>query len=74
MVLHFVTMSESDIKEKDVSVTPQPYASSSHNDEEVGIVHKGAPLKTDLRGRHMQMIAVGMTTHSKRKHGFFWIY
>ncbi|KAI0396876.1 amino-acid permease inda1 [Xylariaceae sp. FL0594] len=52
-------MSESDIKEKDVHVTPQPYASSSHNDEEVGIVHKGAALKTDLRGRHMQMIAVG---------------
>ncbi|KAI0024939.1 amino acid permease [Xylariomycetidae sp. FL0641] len=28
-------------------------------DEEVGIVTKGAALKTDLRGRHMQMIAIG---------------
>lgn len=52
-------MSESDSKEKDVSVQPHQYA-GSHTDEEVGIVHKGAALKTDLRGRHMQMIAVGM--------------
>ncbi|KAI0867578.1 amino acid permease [Hypoxylon argillaceum] len=51
-------MSESDSKEKDVSVQPHQYA-GSHTDEEVGIVHKGAALKTDLRGRHMQMIAVG---------------
>ncbi|KAI1815989.1 amino-acid permease inda1 [Poronia punctata] len=52
-------MSDSDIKEKDVSVSPVPYAGSHHRDEEVGIVHKGAALKTDLQGRHMQMIAVG---------------
>ncbi|KAI1429254.1 amino acid permease [Xylaria sp. FL1777] len=51
-------MSESDSKEKDVSVIPH-HDASSHMDEEVGIVHKGAALKTDLRGRHMQMIAVG---------------
>ncbi|KAI1168114.1 amino-acid permease inda1 [Nemania serpens] len=51
-------MSESDSKEKDVGVTPRQYA-SSQTDEEVGIVHKGAALKTDLRGRHMQMIAIG---------------
>ncbi|KAI0105438.1 amino acid permease [Nemania sp. FL0031] len=51
-------MSESDSKEKDISVQPHNYA-SSHTDEEVGIVHKGAALKTDLRGRHMQMIAIG---------------
>ncbi|KAI1131665.1 amino acid permease [Nemania abortiva] len=51
-------MSESDSKEKDISVQPHVYASSS-TDEEVGIVHKGAALKTDLRGRHMQMIAIG---------------
>ncbi|KAI0969435.1 amino acid permease [Xylaria arbuscula] len=50
-------MSESDSKEKEVSVIP--HDASSHLDEEVGIVHKGAALKTDLRGRHMQMIAVG---------------
>ncbi|KAI1363697.1 amino-acid permease inda1 [Xylaria arbuscula] len=51
-------MSESDSKEKEVSVTPRNDG-ASHMDEEVGIVHKGAALKTDLRGRHMQMIAVG---------------
>ncbi|KAI0434089.1 amino-acid permease inda1 [Xylaria sp. FL1042] len=51
-------MSESDSKDKDVIVTPHNDA-SSHMDEEVGIVHKGAALKTDLRGRHMQMIAIG---------------
>lgn len=53
-------MSESDSKEKDVGVTPRQYA-NSQTDEEVGIVHKGAALKTDLQGRHMQMIAIGMT-------------
>lgn len=29
-------------------------------DEEVGVVAKGEPLKRDLRSRHMQMIAIGM--------------
>ena len=28
-------------------------------DEEVGIVNKSGPLKQDLQGRHMQMIAIG---------------
>jgi amino acid permease len=28
-------------------------------DEEVGVVHKADPLKKDLQGRHMQMIAIG---------------
>ncbi|KAI1117928.1 amino-acid permease inda1 [Nemania sp. NC0429] len=51
-------MSESDSKEKDVGVEPRQYA-NSQTDEEVGIVHKGAALKTDLQGRHMQMIAIG---------------
>ncbi|KAI0194260.1 amino-acid permease inda1 [Xylaria flabelliformis] len=51
-------MSESDSKEKDVGIASHPYA-SSHMDEEVGIVHKSAALKTDLKGRHMQMIAIG---------------
>lgn len=60
--LSTATMSESDSKEKDVNVTPHhhAYANSHHRDEEVGIVNKAAPLKTDLRNRHMQMIAVGM--------------
>lgn len=51
-------MSESGSKEKDVGVVPRHYA-GSHNEEEVGIVHKGAALRTDLKGRHMQMIAIG---------------
>ncbi|GAW11200.1 hypothetical protein ANO14919_005420 [Xylariales sp. No.14919] len=51
-------MSESDSREKAVGTIPHQDA-GSHADEEVGIVHKGAALKTDLRGRHMQMIAVG---------------
>ncbi|GAP88483.1 putative amino-acid permease inda1 [Rosellinia necatrix] len=50
-------MSDFDKKEKDASVVPH-HDTDSH-DEEVGIVHKGAALKTDLKGRHMQMIAVG---------------
>ncbi|KAI1819290.1 amino-acid permease inda1 [Xylaria intraflava] len=44
-------MSEPDAKEVD-SVLSLRY-------EEPGIVHKGAALKTALRGRHMQMIAIG---------------
>ncbi|KAI0911517.1 amino acid permease [Ustulina deusta] len=51
-------MSETDSKEKDATVYPH-HDAASHTDEEVGIVNKGAALKTDLRGRHMQMIAVG---------------
>ncbi len=35
------------------------YAANGH-DEEVGIVNKADPLSRDLRGRHMQMIAIGM--------------
>ncbi|KAI0408669.1 amino-acid permease inda1 [Xylaria palmicola] len=51
-------MSESDSREKEAEVVSHQY-DGGHSDEEVGIVHKGAALKTDLRGRHMQMIAVG---------------
>ncbi|KAI8634626.1 amino-acid permease inda1 [Xylariaceae sp. FL1651] len=50
-------MSESDSKEKEVVVSPHHYANG--NDEEVGIVNKSNALKTDLRSRHMQMIAIG---------------
>jgi amino acid permease len=35
-------------------------------DEEVGIVNKAEPLARQLRGRHMQMIAIGMRTSSTR--------
>jgi amino acid transporter len=35
------------------------YHQDGAQDEEVGIVHKGSPLKKDLKGRHMQMIAIG---------------
>ncbi|KAI1213092.1 amino acid permease/ SLC12A domain-containing protein [Annulohypoxylon truncatum] len=52
----------SDTTEKQVkdeaAVTPQPYSNGSH-DEEVGIVNKSGQLHTDLKGRHMQMIAIG---------------
>lgn len=34
-------------------------------DHDVGIVHESAPLARDLKGRHMQMIAIGMS----RAHG-----
>ncbi|KAI1450695.1 amino acid permease/ SLC12A domain-containing protein [Annulohypoxylon stygium] len=52
----------SDTTEKQVkdeaAVNSQPYRSGSH-DEEVGIVNKSGQLHTDLKGRHMQMIAIG---------------
>ncbi|KAI1485284.1 amino acid permease [Biscogniauxia mediterranea] len=52
-------MSDSDKHEsKEPKVNPQTYATDVA-DAEVGIVHKGAALKTDLKGRHMQMIAIG---------------
>ena len=35
------------------------YPSDGHHDEEVGIINKADPLKKDLQGRHMQMIAIG---------------
>ncbi|KAI1268310.1 amino-acid permease inda1 [Xylariaceae sp. FL1019] len=56
-------MSDFDRREKDVeknvSVSPHHYGAESPVEEEVGVVHKGAALKTDLRGRHMQMISIG---------------
>ncbi|KAI1638862.1 amino acid permease [Biscogniauxia mediterranea] len=52
-------MSDSDKHEsKEPKANPQTYATDVA-DAEVGIVHKGAALKTDLKGRHMQMIAIG---------------
>ncbi|KAJ6038834.1 hypothetical protein N7460_007551 [Penicillium canescens] len=36
-----------------MSEPPEPY------DQDVGIVNKAAPLTRELRGRHMQMIAIG---------------
>ncbi|OTA66566.1 amino acid permease [Hypoxylon sp. EC38] len=42
----------------EATVNPQSYASSTR-DEEVGIVTKSGQLHTDLRSRHMQMIAIG---------------
>ncbi|KAI1417730.1 amino acid permease/ SLC12A domain-containing protein [Hypoxylon sp. FL1857] len=43
---------------QETAVNPQPYANQGR-DEEVGIVNKSGQLHTDLRGRHMQMIAIG---------------
>ncbi|KAI0200409.1 amino-acid permease inda1 [Astrocystis sublimbata] len=52
-------MSDYDTKEKDVGVVRDQYAGSA-TDEEVGVVNQsGGALKTDLKGRHMQMIAIG---------------
>ncbi|KAI1102254.1 amino acid permease/ SLC12A domain-containing protein [Jackrogersella minutella] len=52
----------SDTTEKQVkdeaAVNTQAYANSGH-DEEVGMVNKSGQLHTDLKGRHMQMIAIG---------------
>ncbi|KAI0603291.1 amino acid permease [Biscogniauxia sp. FL1348] len=51
-------MSDSDKHEsKEPKVNPT-YAPDGA-EAEVGIIHKGAALKTDLKGRHMQMIAIG---------------
>lgn len=38
--------------------TANVYA-GSQQDEEVGLVNKADPLTRGLRGRHMQMIAIG---------------
>ena len=36
-------------------------------DEEVGIVNKASPLSRDLKGRHMQMIAMGKSSFPFQK-------
>jgi amino acid permease len=41
-------------------------------DEEIGVVNKSDPLKHDLQGRHMQMIAIGMFPHFLRLHLSGW--
>ncbi|KAF3064490.1 putative amino-acid permease P7G5.06 [Daldinia childiae] len=53
-------MSEDTEKEvaNNARVSSHPYANGGH-DEEVGIVNQGGQLRTDLRNRHMQMIAIG---------------
>jgi amino acid transporter len=40
-------------------VNDHAYLDHHSGDEEVGIVNKAAPLSRDLKGRHMQMIAMG---------------
>lgn len=56
-------MSAPDKEEAKMVVDPHPDAAAAPDkegsDEEVGVVTKGAKLHTDLRGRHMQMIAIG---------------
>ncbi len=51
-------MSDLGESESKTLVKPQFYAAEG-SDEEVGIVNKGAKLHTDLRSRHIQMIAIG---------------
>jgi hypothetical protein len=40
-------------------VNDHAYLDHHSGDEEVGIVNKSNPLSRDLKGRHMQMIAMG---------------
>lgn len=51
-------MSSLDKHEPKDGVDPHLY-SPDGRDEEVGIVAKGGKLHTELKGRHMQMIAIG---------------
>ncbi|KAK6950198.1 hypothetical protein Daesc_008524 [Daldinia eschscholtzii] len=48
---------EKEIRDNAVA-TVRPYV-AGRRDEEVGIVNQGRQLRTDLRNRHMQMIAIG---------------
>ena len=41
------------------AVNDHAYLDRQSGDEEVGIVNKAEPLSRDLKGRHMQMIAMG---------------
>jgi amino acid permease len=61
---------DSDIKEtKDMGVgVPEPESPTGDynhdvengSDQDKGIINKTAPLHKDLKGRHMQMIAIGV--------------
>lgn len=51
-------MSSIDKDESKTGVDPHRY-SPERLDEEVGIVAKGGKLHAELKGRHMQMIAIG---------------
>jgi hypothetical protein len=55
-----VTMSHETEKhlEKE-AVSSNGYHHDGVHDEEVGIVNKSTPLSRELKGRHMQMIAIG---------------
>ena len=46
--------------EKAVAPSPPPYGHDVDIEQDAGVVNKTAPLHRDLRGRHMQMIAIGM--------------
>lgn len=45
-------------KKEDAATEPRTHTAETH-DEEVGLVSKPGQLHTDLRSRHMQMIAIG---------------
>jgi amino acid permease len=45
-------------KDHDKDITVNGFAPEG-SDEEVGVVNKSSPLKQDLKGRHMQVIAIG---------------
>lgn len=44
---------------KEEGLSPLDSSAGEIRDEEAGVVHKSDPLQRDLKGRHMQMIAIG---------------
>lgn len=55
-------MSSEGEKHEHKAVNPHLYANETTGDEEVGLTKKGDPLRKDLKNRHMQMIAIGMSS------------
>lgn len=60
-----VKMSDSDKYE---SKDPVSHTTTARVDEEIGTAGRADPLKKDLKGRHMQMIAIGMSIRRPLAH------
>lgn len=62
-----MSSTEENLKQPGTEVVDSHVLPDNHGtDVEVGIINKAAPLARDLRGRHMQMIAMGKSTSSSR--------